>query len=92
VFCVIVQMIDFKLDVQAAVDAPRMHHPWMPDILGMEKGDISEKTFTKLKSMGHDVRKIAGGQGDAHSIWIDPETGVYHGAADKRSHGTAAGY
>ena len=92
VFCVIVQMIDFKLDVQAAVDAPRMHHPWMPDILGMEKGDIPEKTFTMLKSMGHDVRNIAGGQGDAHSIWIDPATGAYHGAADKRSQGTAAGY
>jgi len=89
---VIVQMIDFKLDVQAAVAAARMHHAWMPDILGIEKGDISEEVFQALKSMGHDVRKIDGGQGDAHSIWIDPETGRYHGVADKRSRGTAVGY
>ena len=44
----------------------------------------------KLEALGHTVRTHK--QGDAHSIWIDPKTGVYHGAADKRINGKAAGY
>ena len=40
--------------------------------------------------MGHNV--VGTKQGDAHTIWVDPKTGVYHGAADKRQDGKAAGY
>ena len=48
------------------------------------------ETVEKLKALGHFV--IGTRQGDAHSIWVDPKTGKYHGAADKRVSGKASGY
>jgi gamma-glutamyltranspeptidase/glutathione hydrolase len=89
VLCVVTNVIDFGMDVQAAVDAPRQHHQWFPNVLQIESGD--ESLRTKLEALGHKVRVLAS-QGDAHSIWIDPKTGDYHGAADKRINGKPAGY
>jgi gamma-glutamyltranspeptidase / glutathione hydrolase len=89
VLCITVNVIDFDMDIRAAVDAPRMHHAWFPDEIVME-GDTPLGLRAQLQSLGH----MLGGarQGDAHSIWIDPKTGVYYGAADKRIHGKASGY
>jgi gamma-glutamyltranspeptidase/glutathione hydrolase len=86
---VVTNVIDFGTDVRAAVDAPRQHHQWFPDELQLE-GTGGEVT-AKLEALGHKVKTVRQ-QGDAHSIWIDPKTGVYHGAADKRLNGKAAGY
>jgi gamma-glutamyltranspeptidase/glutathione hydrolase len=88
VLCVVTNVIDFEMDIQTAVDAPRQHHQWFPDQLLIE-GKDTELT-KKLESLGHKVRTHR--QGDAHSIWIDPKTGLYHGAADRRINGKAAGY
>jgi gamma-glutamyltranspeptidase / glutathione hydrolase len=44
----------------------------------------------RLRAMGHSVRPAR--QGDAHTIWVDPQTGRYDGAADRRISGKAAGY
>lgn len=88
VLCVVTNVIDFGMDVRAAVDAPRQHHQWFPDELRLEGKD--EGLSKKLEELGHKVRSHQ--QGDAHSIWIDPKTGLYHGAADKRINGKAAGY
>jgi gamma-glutamyltranspeptidase / glutathione hydrolase len=89
VLCVVANVIDFEMDVQAAVDAPRQHHQWFPDVLQFEAGD--EGLRKKLEALGHKLR-VQAKQGDAHSIWIDPRTDLYHGAADKRINGKAAGY
>lgn len=88
VLCVVTNVIDFKMDVQTAVNAPRQHHQWFPDELTFEgkNPDLAKK----LETLGHNVRTQK--QGDAHSIWIDPKTGTYHGAADRRINGKAAGY
>jgi gamma-glutamyltranspeptidase/glutathione hydrolase len=88
VACVVTNVIDFEMDVQAAVDAPRQHHQWFPDELALEGKD--PELVKKLTDLGHKVRGHK--QGDAHSIWIDPKTGLYHGAADRRINGKAAGY
>jgi gamma-glutamyltranspeptidase / glutathione hydrolase len=88
VLCVVVNVIDFEMDIQAAVDAPRQHHQWFPDQLNIESND--QKLIDLLIAKGHKVVKHR--QGDAHSIWIDPKTGKYHGAADARIAGKAAGY
>jgi gamma-glutamyltranspeptidase / glutathione hydrolase len=88
VVCVITNVIDFEMDVQAAVDAPRQHHQWFPDELKLEEKDGDERA--KLEALGHKVGTHK--QGDAHSIWIDPKTRLYHGAADRRINGKAAGY
>jgi len=88
VLCVVTNVIDFGMDVRAAVDAPRQHHQWFPDELHLEvkPGDV----IARLEAMGHKVKSHQ--QGDAHSIWIDPKTRELRGAADKRLDGKAAGY
>jgi len=89
VACVVTNIIDFEMDIRAAVDAPRQHHQWFPDELKLE--DKNADLTKKLEGFGHKIGSDPK-QGDAHSIWIDPKTGVYHGAADKRLNGKAAGY
>ena len=87
---VVTNVIDFGMTVRQAVDAPRLHHQWLPDVAKLEPGRVSSDTHRELESRGHkldDKHK----QGDAHSIWIDPATGLRHGAADKRISGHAAG-
>jgi gamma-glutamyltranspeptidase / glutathione hydrolase len=88
VLCVMTNVIDFEMDIQAAVDAPRLHHQWFPDELMIESKDAD--LIRKLEALGHKVKTQK--QGDAHSIWIDPKTGLYQGAADHRINGKAAGY
>jgi gamma-glutamyltranspeptidase/glutathione hydrolase len=88
VLCVVTNVIDFGMDVRAAVDAPRQHHQWFPDELAIEGKDV--ELVKKLTELGHKVRGHK--QGDAHSIWINPKTGLFHGAADRRINGKAAGY
>ncbi|MFL5339182.1 MAG: gamma-glutamyltransferase [Gemmataceae bacterium] len=90
VLCIVVNVVDFDMDIQGAVDAPRMHHAWFPDEIRLERGPQTNGLPAKLTAMGH---KISGTkQGDGHSIWIDPKTGIYYGAADKRIDGKASGY
>jgi gamma-glutamyltranspeptidase/glutathione hydrolase len=88
---VVTNVIDFTMPIRDAVDAPRMHHQWLPDILRVEPGRVSDDARRELEAMGHKIESI-GRQGDAHSIWIDPDTGIRHGAADRRLSGKAAGY
>jgi gamma-glutamyltranspeptidase/glutathione hydrolase len=91
---VIINVIDFKMDIQKAVDVARMDHEWMPDVLNVERKMISDDVIHALLAMGHTFRESSRlwRQGDAHSIFIDPQTGLYFGAADKRSEGAAIGY
>ncbi len=91
VLCVVVNVVDFDMDIQAAVDAPRMHHQWFPDSVSIENRPVVAPAIPQLKEMGHTVKTV-NGQGDAHSILVDPKTGAYVGAADKRIQGKAAGY
>ncbi len=91
VLCIVVNVVDFDMDIRAAVDAARIHHQWFPDKLRFENDSEYPETVERLRKMGHQVTDISK-QGDAHSIWIDPKTGTYQGAADKRISGKASGY
>jgi gamma-glutamyltranspeptidase/glutathione hydrolase len=73
----------WKLTGREAVDAPRMHHQWLPDRLEIEGNGASETTVAALKALGHNVR-VQGQQGSAQSIWFHPITGTAFGVADKR--------
>jgi len=91
VFQIILNVIDYNLDIQEAVDAPRVHHQWLPDELRGEKDTIPIDIETALQARGHTLvykEKI----GDAHSILINLKTRVRYGAADPRSDSLAAGY
>ena len=76
-----------------AVNAPRLHHAWYPDQIKAEAGLFNEhpESVERLRQMGHVIRPRGTRQGDAHTIWIDPATGLRHGIADLRRRGAAKG-
>lgn len=83
---VILGVTAFKRDVRAAVDAPRVHHQWLPDTTSIEAGGATPEVVASLRAMGHRVAMSRGaGQGDAHSIFYDAATKTAWGANDKRS-------
>jgi len=82
---VVLGVTAFGNSIRAAVDAPRLHHQWLPDSTTIESGKVSDATIAALRARGQAVRLSTGRQGDAHSIWIDPQTGIAYGAADHRS-------
>jgi gamma-glutamyltranspeptidase/glutathione hydrolase len=84
---VLVNLIDFKMNVADAVAAPRFHHQWMPDRLQVERG-FSPDTIAKLRAMGHKV-EIINHQGEVAAIVVNGDG--LEGAADPRTEGTAAG-
>jgi len=81
---VVLNVTAYGMTVREAVDAPRMHHQWLPDAITLEEGAVPQDVLDALQAMGHDVT-LRGRQGDAHSILVDPATGVAYGANDRRS-------
>jgi gamma-glutamyltranspeptidase/glutathione hydrolase len=84
VFDVVFNALQYDMGVRAAVDAPRMHHQWLPDTALFEGNGISSATAERLRQMGHGV-VVRGGQGDAPTIMLDARTRAYLGANDFRS-------
>jgi gamma-glutamyltranspeptidase/glutathione hydrolase len=83
---VIVNVLDYHMDVAAAVAAPRLHHQWLPDEVKIEHG-FSDDTLTGLKAGGH--RLVEGmGYSSANSIAVTP--GGLLGAPDPRTRGAEA--
>ena len=87
---VIMNVIDHGMNIQEAVNAPRVHHQWLPDEIRIEKG-ISIDTQRLLTEMGHTMVE-KNPMGSAASILIDAATHTYYGAADPRRQGFAVGY
>lgn len=77
------------LDPQAAINAPRFHHQWMPDILYVEE-TLPEAVIRDLATRGHNV-KVRSWIGAVEAIAIDPATGDRLGAPDARREGVAIG-
>jgi gamma-glutamyltranspeptidase/glutathione hydrolase len=78
------------LDAQAAINAPRFHHQWMPDVILMEK-DFPASMESALNAEGYQTRR-RGHIGLVNAIGIDHKTGERLGAADPRDNGAAVGY
>jgi gamma-glutamyltranspeptidase/glutathione hydrolase len=85
----ILNVVEFDMNVQQAVDYPRFHHQWMPDLLYMEAHGFSPDTVDALKRKGH---KIDFNRALGNVMAIEVEGDYLAGAADSRSEGTAAGY
>ena len=81
---VVLGVTAWGLTGRQAVDAPRMHHQWLPDRLSIEDAGVPQATVDALTALGHDVR-MGGRQGSAQSIWVHPNTGMVYGVADMRS-------
>jgi len=80
---VILNQVDFGMGIEQAVAARRFHHQWLPDRLSAEANAFPPETVAALEAMGYRVG-MRGGQGTAHSIRIDPRTGMRQGAPDPR--------
>ncbi|MGB9203170.1 MAG: gamma-glutamyltransferase [Terriglobales bacterium] len=87
---ILIGVVDFSLDIQEAVNAPRFHHQWLPDEIFVEDR-LSPDTMNVLRSKGHQL-KVEHFWGDGECIMIDPKTGERLGASDGRNNGKAVGY
>ena len=85
---VIVNVLDFNMNVQDAVNWPRFHHQWLPDVLHMEPG-YSPDTVALLEKRGYTVKRV-NAQGEAAAIHFG--NGWLEGAPDPRTEGTAEGH
>lgn len=86
---VILNLIDFEMNIQEAVDTRRLHHQWLPDHISIERGGATQDVILLLEQMGHRV-DMGGSQGRTNCIAIDPRTGERLGAADHRQGDAAA--
>lgn len=88
---VILNVVEFDMDLQAAVDAPRCHHQWKPDRISCEKEALSADVEEGLRGRGHEV-ETGPQRGDIQALLFDDETGRIHAASDARGYGAALGY
>jgi gamma-glutamyltranspeptidase/glutathione hydrolase len=87
---ILMGVVDFGLDIQEAVNAPRFHNQWLPDEIRVEDR-VSPDTMNILRSRGHAL-KVDHFWGDGECIMIDSRTGERLGASDGRNNGKAIGY
>lgn len=84
----LVNLMDFKMNVAQAVDWPRFHHQWIPDRLQVERG-FSPDTIERLRAVGHNV-EVVREQGELAAIVVNGSW--LEGAADPRTEGIAKGF
>ncbi len=90
---VITNVIDYNMNIQQAIDAPRIHHQWLPDELVYEPYGLSGDTQKALTARGHRLTDKPRYLGDCEGIMIEEKTGIRLGATDpRRSDGVAVGY
>lgn len=98
---ILINMLDFGMNLQEAGDAPRILHSGssqptgevMTDggVLSLENG-FSDYTRRELSKMGHKLQEAVGPYGGYQAIWYDAENDVYIGASESRKDGHAAGF
>ena len=93
---IVMGVIDYGLDIQQAVSAPRFHHQWLPDRILLELYGFSPDTMKILLDRGHKLDFYREDpeiySGDAPSIMVDLKSGERLGASDPRGNGKAVGY
>ena len=90
VFQTILNVIDYGMTMQEAVDAKKIHHQWVPDILYVEKNSINNETKEQLISIGHKINE-RGSIGRMNCILINSDNKL-EGGSDKRGDNIALGY
>ncbi len=91
VFQTIINVVDFKMGANDAVQSCRFHHQWVPDMVMLEKDCFDEGTQSALKSLGHEINQRDGYIGAVEAILVLPD-GRLDIAADKRGDDSAMGY
>ena len=86
---IIMNVIDFNMSIEDAVEAPRFHHQWLPDYIQIEEKKFSIETINELNKRGHEIKHRTS-IGEANSIQV--LDGLLYGAADSRRNSHAMGY
>lgn len=87
-----INVIDFGMNMQQSVDAPRLHQQWLPDLTMIEPGLLTPEVKAQLEAMGHHFKDVKSWGAD-EAILRNPKTGLLEGANDRRRPaGLAAGY
>jgi gamma-glutamyltranspeptidase/glutathione hydrolase len=89
---VICNVIDHGMNLQEAIDAPRVHHQWVPDEIRDEPRGLSRDTHRALEARGHKFATTLENMGDVQGIMIEEKTNPRLGASDARQDGAAIGY
>lgn len=89
---IILDVVDFRMNIQEAIDAPRIHHQWYPDTLLYERRSLPMDVLVNLQKRGYALVERRGYQGRAEGIIVDKERGFLFGATDPRGYGAAVGY
>ena len=98
---IIINMVDFGMNLQEAGDAPRIRHMGSSQPTGSEmtnggtvnlESGIPYATIRELIKMGHRISGNVGGYGGYQAIMYDADQGVYYGASESRKDGQTAGY
>jgi gamma-glutamyltranspeptidase/glutathione hydrolase len=84
-------VIDYGMNIQEAVNAPRFHHQWRPDSIRLEKTGFSPDTVRLLSLKGHKL-DFSDYWSGAECIQVDPKTGERWGGSDSRYYGKTAGF
>lgn len=86
----IVNLIDYEMTLDEAIDSPRFHHQWLPDEIQVENGMIDENKKTELQKMGYSIKDISN-FGRVDAVLFLPD-GSMNGHSDRRGSGKALGY
>jgi gamma-glutamyltranspeptidase/glutathione hydrolase len=86
----IIDVVDFGMNAQEAIDAPRFHHQWLPDRIDYEKYGLSPDTVKELQRRGHTLREGRGSQGVAQVIVYNANDDMLEGGTDRRASDGAA--
>jgi len=87
---ILMGVVNYGMNIQEAVNAPRFHHQWLPDVTRVES-DFPPDMIKQLQGMGHRV-DAEDYWSDGECIMIDPKSGERLGASDKRNNGKAVGF
>lgn len=88
----ILNVLDYRMNVAQAVDAPRIHMQWLPDEIQCEPGALTPTVASALRADGYALREF-GSWGSAQAIVVDPRTHLLEGGSDARTpQGSASGY
>jgi len=88
---VILNVLDFGMDIQQAIDMPRIHHQWLPDVINYEKFGLSSDVIQSLQIKGHKMGELRT-LGRCEGIMVDFENQIFLGATDPRGYGAAIGF
>jgi gamma-glutamyltranspeptidase/glutathione hydrolase len=91
---IIINIVDHGMNIQQAIDSPRIHHQWFPDLVRYEPFGLSADTMRALESRGHKLEEATNPRNiaSAEGIMIEEGTGTRLGASDPRNDGMPVGY